>query len=214
MYGAMREHAPSSTRLAGAITASAVTAAMAGVLAMGMGNYITKAPLAPIMFTALPDAPPPEPIPENERQLDVTSDTAPPLPAPMRENTTFVAEDPPITGSTDPQPRTPVAIPATPAPPTHAPVRVAAKMLPAASPPYPVADVRRGNEGVSSLKVCLDAGGRVTSATIAGSSGHKSLDDAALKWVRGTRFSPAKVDGAPQSVCGHPVDYEWKLDRR
>ena len=43
---------------------------------------------------------------------------------------------------------------------------------------------------------------------------HKSLDQAALKWVRDAKFTPAKVDGAPQAVCGHTVDYEWTLNKR
>ena len=214
MYGAMREHAPSSTRLAGVITAAAVTAGMAGLLALGVGHAIAKPPLEPILFSVLPDEPR-EVLPEPDHKLDVTSDQEFTLLAPVRDIPVFIAEEPPIRGSSEP-PRTgpgPDAGAGTgPAP--RAVVKVGAKLLPGTPPPYPPGEVRRGNEGVSSLQVCLDARGRVTEASLAKSSGHKSLDQAALKWVREAKFSPAKVDGAPQAVCGHTVDYEWTLNKR
>ena len=93
-------------------------------------------------------------------------------------------------------------------------MRTSASMLPAASPAYPPSEVRTGNEGITALEVCVDARGRVSSAALTGSSGHPVLDNAALKWVRDRRFTPAKVDGAPQAICGHAVSYEWKLDQR
>ena len=52
----------------------------------------------------------------------------------------------------------------------------------------------------------------VTSATIISGSGHAVLDNAALKWVRSARFTPGKLDGVPQLVCGHNVIYEWNLE--
>lgn len=214
MYGAMREHAPSSTRLAGVITAAAVTAGMAGLLALGVGHAIAKPPLEPILFSVLPDEPR-EVLPEPDRKLDVTSDQKITLLAPVRDIPVFVAEEPPVRGSTEPQrtgPGPDAGAGTAPAP--RAVVKVGAKLLPGPPPPYPPGEVRRGNEGVSSLQVCLDARGRVTEASLAKSSGHKSLDQAALKWVRDAKFSPAKVDGAPQAVCGHTVDYEWTLDKR
>jgi protein TonB len=87
-------------------------------------------------------------------------------------------------------------------------------MIPAASPNYPPGDIRANHQGTSSLEVCLDTAGRVTSANLASSSGYASLDQAALKWVRDRKFTPAKLDGRPQPICGHPVVYEWRLDRR
>ncbi len=215
MYGAMREHAPSSTRLAGMVTTVAVTAGAAWALAMGFGHYIAKPPMEPILFSVLPDETV-DVLPEPDRQLDVTSDQDFALLAPVRDIPIFIAEDPPVRGSGEPplRPPGPPATDAAPAPRPRAAVRVGAKLLPGAPPPYPAADIRRSNEGVSSLEVCLDARGRVTSASLAKSSGHSSLDQAALKWVRDAKFSPAKVDGAPQAVCGHAVDYEWTLNKR
>jgi len=214
MYGAMRERAPSSTRLAGMVTTVAVTAGAAWLLAVGVGHYIAKPPMEPIMFSVLPDEVV-DVLPEPDRQLDVTSDQDFTLLSPVRDIPVFIAEDPPLRGSSEP-PRTAPgpANDAAPGPGPRAAVRVGAKLLPGAPPPYPTADIRRSNEGVSSLQVCLDALGRVTSASLAKSSGHASLDQAALRWVHDAKFSPAKVDGAPQAVCGHTVDYEWTLNKR
>jgi protein TonB len=70
---------------------------------------------------------------------------------------------------------------------------------------------RAQQQGTSTLDVCVDARGRVSSATLASSSGHATLDNAALKWVRTARFTPGNLDGIAQSVCGHQVVYEWNL---
>ena len=65
---------------------------------------------------------------------------------------------------------------------------------------------------MTSLSLCIDARGRVSSVSLAKSSGYPRLDEAALKWVKGARFSPGTVDGAAQAVCGHSVVYEWRLE--
>jgi len=214
MYGAMREHAPSSTRFTGAISAAAITLAMGYALATGMGNYIVAAMPDPIVYVPLPEVKPSDPPPATNT-LDVTNETnLLPVP-PLTQLDRFEIETPPITGSTDAPPRAAPG-PSTPGAttPPKAPVRISPKMLPAVSPTYPPSEVRKGNQGISSLEVCLDVRGRVASASLAASSGHPVLDNAALKWVRDLKFTPAKVDGTPQAICGHSVLYEWKLDKR
>ena len=98
---------------------------------------------------------------------------------------------------------------ATPAP---KPVRSRPSLLSRETPSYPPSAIRTNSEGISTLDVCVDAKGRVTSATIISGSGHAVLDNAALKWVRSARFTPGKLDGVPQLVCGHNVIYEWNLE--
>jgi outer membrane biosynthesis protein TonB len=51
----------------------------------------------------------------------------------------------------------------------------------------------------------------VTSAALDYSSGFATLDQAALRWIRGVRFAPGAIDGAAQAMCGHKVSYEWTL---
>jgi len=213
----MRERASSSTRFAGAITAGVATTALALAVVIGMGGQIAQAMEEKLIFTVIPDAAPipPEPL-ANDKQFEMTSDVAPAPEPPLVDVPLFEGDDPPVTIIVTPGPRTeidPGPVEAKVAPP-RALVRVGAKLLPAAPPPYPAADVRKGNEGISRLEVCLDARGGVTSASLSRSSGHASLDQAALKWVREAKFAPAKTDGAPQAVCGHSVDYEWSLKGR
>lgn len=214
MYGAMREHAPQSTRLAGVITATAVTLAAGYVLATGMGGHIARLIPDPIVFVSIPETPR-ETLPSPDTRFDDNSEITLPTATPTVVIDAFEIENPPITGQADVGPRPPITpdAPAAPAP-SKPSIRTSAKMLPADLPPYPASERRKGNEGVSVLNVCLDARGRVTSASLASTSGHPALDQAALKWVRDLKFTPAKVDGVPQPVCGHDVTYEWTLDRR
>lgn len=214
MYGAMREHAPQSTRFAGAITATAITLATGYMLAHGFGTYIANALPDPIVFVPLQDETPAAPPPPTADTLDTLSDTDIVLVAPDTTLPDYRYVDPPITGSTqpdrphaDPGPSTP------PQPPLPKSIRVAPKILPATPPPYPASEARKNNEGVTQLSVCLDTRGRVTSAALAATSGHPVLDQAALKWVRTLKFTPLTIDGAPQSICNHAVDYEWQLNR-
>jgi protein TonB len=64
-------------------------------------------------------------------------------------------------------------------------------------PPYPTQARAQHIEGVVMLLVSVDAGGRVTSASIHQGSGHAVLDRAALEAVHSWRFRPATQNGRP-----------------
>lgn len=64
-------------------------------------------------------------------------------------------------------------------------------------PSYPAAARRRGHEGLAVVRVRISSGGEALSTEIARSSGHRSLDYAALETVRRWRFAPASLDGRP-----------------
>ena len=64
-------------------------------------------------------------------------------------------------------------------------------------PPYPVMAKRRGYEGEVLLHVLVDSEGKVSELKIKHSSGHKSLDRAALKTVRNWLFTPATEGDRP-----------------
>lgn len=70
-------------------------------------------------------------------------------------------------------------------------------------PNYPELARKRGQEGVVRIRCQVDAAGTVSAANVAVSSGHKLLDDAALKTVYKWRFKPAINNGAP--VGGYVV---------
>jgi protein TonB len=67
-------------------------------------------------------------------------------------------------------------------------------------PPYPGIARKRRYTGEVVLLVLVDAGGMVTEISLKHSSGHASLDRAALEAVRDWRFVPATKNGYPVSM--------------
>jgi protein TonB len=68
------------------------------------------------------------------------------------------------------------------------------------SPDYPLASIRRGEEGkvLCAMRVGLD--GRVQDVEILHSSGHPDLDRAACETLRRWVFEPAREDGKAVSA--------------
>jgi TonB family protein len=69
---------------------------------------------------------------------------------------------------------------------------------------YPSPSIRSGEEGISTVQVCVDSRGRLTSEpTTARSSGSARLDDAAIKLARAGsgHYRPATEDGQPVNSC-------------
>jgi protein TonB len=66
---------------------------------------------------------------------------------------------------------------------------------------YPGVSLRAGEEGRAIVKVCITTSGTVDSAEIANSTGHPLLDEAALKFARAARFTPATSEGKPVATC-------------
>ncbi len=209
MYGAMRNRASNSSQLAGLSIAALITALAGYVMANGFGETIIRMIETPITFTPLPEEViPPEPTDRQPLDLGGETLTAPQtLPAP---DVDFVVADNAIIGTTEPRVIVPI-VPTASVPPAAAPVRMRPVLLSQTPPDYPAIAIRQQMQGSSTLEVCVDARGRASSATLASSSGHQVLDNAALKWVRNARFTPGKLDGVAQSMCGHTVVYEWNL---
>ena len=67
-------------------------------------------------------------------------------------------------------------------------------------PEYPPLARRRGLEGSVVLEVLVDEQGAVSELTVQRSSGHRLLDDAALKSVKTWRFEPGRRGGEPQEM--------------
>lgn len=66
-------------------------------------------------------------------------------------------------------------------------------------PPYPARAMRRRMEGTVFLNVTIGTDGRAKRVELAESSGHRILDNQALKYVKRWKFTPAK-DGSGQPV--------------
>jgi protein TonB len=199
------------TRVVGAFTAAVITAGMGYFLATGMNlNRDHAAPETMEMIILTPPEPPP-PVQEPEPpKVDVPPSEAPP-PELVAPDIPFEIEVPPVIVApiADPAPAPITAIVA-PAPSVGSD-RSAPKLRAGDKPSYPSASVRAGEQGTTRLEVCISAAGRVTSVSVARSSGFQRLDDAAAKWIRGEKFSPGKIGGVAQSMCGHNVYYEWNL---
>lgn len=64
-------------------------------------------------------------------------------------------------------------------------------------PDYPKEAKHRRWEGVVEALVTVDASGQPLEITVAHSSGHPELDDAAVSALRGARYKPGSADGTP-----------------
>ena len=189
MYGGNQRQGK-GTQAFGAVAAVALT--------FGMGGLFTA-----MNFNA-------ERMERISSELVFIDPPAPPMPliAPEIE---FVPEEIPVITATViealavPEPAPVIAAPA----PIQS--RSAPRLIASDKPAYPTASQRAGEQGVTQLDVCVASNGRVTSVSVARSSGYTRLDEAAAKWIRGERFTPAKINGAARDVCGHTVVYEWNL---
>lgn len=78
-------------------------------------------------------------------------------------------------------------------------------------PAYPELARKRGQEGTARIRCEVDTAGNVAAASIAGSSGHKLLDEAALETVRKWRFRPALSQGRPaRGTVIVPVEFRLR----
>lgn len=158
-----------------------------------------------------PDIVPPKPLPMEPRPDPVKRETpkplakAPPPEAPVHDTVlTAPPEAPPSPAAAvvpvQPEPRPapplPVEAPKTaPAPVT--PPRSDASYLNNPRPVYPLAARRRGDQGTVLVRVVVTADGLAASVGLDKSSGHPSLDEAALTAVKSWRFVPARQGGQP-----------------
>lgn len=203
MYATQRS--ASSTRAAGAMVTVSVVAIVSFALTTGIGGSVISQAPEPTMLAFI-DAPKEtvlDPLPPIEiEEVKPTLSEPPPFVAPPVFE---VAETPIIAAPVE------TGAPTENVRPVAGSDRVAPRIRPSAEPPYPVQSARMREQGVTSLDICVNDRGRVTAAQVTRSSGHARLDEAALKWIREARFTPASIGGAPQAVCGHPVDYQWRL---
>jgi periplasmic protein TonB len=111
--------------------------------------------------------------------------------------------------------------PAPPPPPVVAApvVRTALKLNPKSSQPnvddyYPETSRRLEEQGVAKVKACVDAKGKVKTATLEETSGFSRLDEAGIKVAKLLRFTPPTVNGQPvDDACG-TVPIRFKLPEK
>ena len=207
MYEAMRQRAPASSKVTG-VTATALAMIGATYVAVsGMGEQVAKVLTDPTIFIVVP--PTHSDPPATDPRLDTSTETLAPI-TPIWTPPDFVPDDDSTIVATN-KPTPPTGdIGAGVAPPGPAPTRP--KIVDTTKPPYPAISIRLHEQGTTAIQLCISPAGRVTAASLAQTSGYGRLDDAAMKWIRGVRFTPGTVDGRPAAVCGHTVSYEWKIE--
>ena len=146
-----------------------------------------------------PDEPPPPEIPPPEKKVEPKP--RPPEPKPVQRK---------------PQPARPAA-PVEAGPQQAAPAAPAGPRTVQASqlgwlvqpnPAYPTRARRAGEQGTATIRVLVDVTGRPAQVSLASSSGHADLDQAALSAVRAAQFRPYVEGGLAQAVWVHvPIKF-------
>jgi periplasmic protein TonB len=212
----MYEHAVSrtdnTTRLVGmGVTIVVVTGVVYG-LVFGLGNEIYNA----VVKTEVAIVEAPE-IEEEEPPPPPPVDVELPPPPPQVILPDFIADVPPppnairqVEATPTPQPRAEPRPPPPPKPSVASKPTVGRRFT---KPPYPPTALRAKQEGNTVLTLCVDGKGVVTDVKLKSSAGADSLDEAAIKHVRGERMQAAK-DTAGQNVefCGWDLTIVWKLE--
>lgn len=183
---------------------------LAPVMAPRATERVVKSDVQVTVITADPERPkppPPAPQPPQKPQTRVAHTIAQPPISPPPIVPVVVAES---------SPRAEVAPP--PRPPT--PQQADADVRPSAlvryrhkfPPKYPAQAIRQRQEGTVTLKVLVGVGGDPLQIQVMGSSGYRSLDQAAIAAARQWKFNPATRNGVPrQGWVIIPI--EFSLDR-
>lgn len=81
------------------------------------------------------------------------------------------------------------------------------------APPYPGLSRRLREEGTVTLKLLVNADGKVGAIEVVNSSGYKRLDDAALNAISRWHFSPATQAGVAIDFW-YEIDFEFSLRKK
>jgi periplasmic protein TonB len=75
---------------------------------------------------------------------------------------------------------------------------------------YPAVAQRLNQEGTTTIEFTVNTDGSVSNVQVAGSSGHDSLDQAAIRCASSWRYKPALQNGQPVTAPW-TTDVQWKL---
>jgi TonB family protein len=189
-------------------------AALFYVMITTISHARASAPPPPLVNRVLEPVPrPKDPLPQSAMEgwtLTVPKpDTQTPSLPPIQSDVQAEYNETPVVRELPPQPLQP---------PTHIVSRVAGGPgagFPETSDFYPAPAIRAGEEGISAVRVCVDAKGRLTSVpTIERSSGIGQLDAAALKLARAGsgHYRASTEDGQPVNSC-YPFGIRFQLKK-
>lgn len=166
-------------------------------LASGLAHHLVELVAPPLQTQIIEevkkqDTPPPPPPPTLERPPVEIPPTDIAIDVPVETNTTALSNI-----SDKPQP---VARPAPPPPPKVAgtSARIDARNFPNTADYYPPASNRLNEEGVVTVKVCVNAKGKlVGDPTVVKSSTFPRLDEAGVKLAKAGHYIAGTEDGKP-----------------
>lgn len=145
--------------------------------------------ILPLVAQLIPASPPPPKAPPIEATL------RPPPPTPLPPPPPLTLPEQPKTSTTPPKPPPPRPEqrekPAVSAKTWTQAIRQHLKKLDDSGQFYPEEAIARGLEGEVLVLIIIDESGQVTAARVEQGSGHRILDDAALRAVRSLRSLPA-----------------------
>lgn len=177
-----------------------------------------KPPEEPFILIDVPKkVEPPKPIepPPKAVEKPVTKPELPVVPTPEVKVETPVESPIAVNEVADPEPVAPGPVVSEPAKDTGAAagngIRTAVFAEGCAVPEYPTSSLRNGEEGTVVLALMVSASGKVDSAKVTKSSGHRNLDRAAQNALSLCKFQPAMDNGQPQAGWAQ-ISYNWKLD--
>lgn len=191
-----RRTSPATIALVGTIVALHGVA----IYALSHGSRVVMPAAAPVPITIAlappkveppPPPPPPKPLPKPVPHPKLAAPAAPVHAA----QAPLVASDTPLVPASADTVQVAQSAPAPAPPAVPEPVtepRGYAGYLRNPAPDYPLAAQKRGLEGKVVLKVHVLASGQPDNVTVATSSGHQVLDDAAIKAVQQWAFAPAR----------------------
>ncbi len=190
-----------------AITMAVAIAVQVGIVVVfssGLATRVINIVAPPIQTDIVQEVqkrnePPPPPPPKMERP---PVEVPPPdiaINVPVETNNTAITNV-----TTKPQPKAPPPPPPAPVHHTMTGVGVSGRNFPNSSDFYPPASQRLGEEGTALVHACVGPNGRlVQPPTLAKTSGHSRLDEAAIRLATAAsgKYKPATEDGKPISAC-------------
>jgi protein TonB len=177
----------------------------------GLGTAVVQAIHAPLQAQIIQEAKPPAQTPPPPPP-PLINPPPPYIPPPLIQ--IAPPPTPPVIAKVTAQ-KPPAPAPAPVPPVAHPAVAKAAALDPnqsCAAPQYPEAAEDMGQTGTSVVQFLIGTDGSVMQSRVASSSGHASLDEAAVQALGQCRFKPAiGADGKPQESWTS-ISYVWTLN--
>lgn len=202
------DNTPSPQKLAGITLVVLLHVAIIYALLNGLGGTVVQVFHPPVQAQIIQDVKPPSPVPPPPPP-PVINPPPPYIPPPLIQIAPPPAP-PVIAAVTAQKPRAPVPV-QLPRPAVTKPASLDPNQS-CAAPQYPEAAENMGQTGTSVVQFLIGANGSVVQSRVASSSGHTSLDDAALAALSQCKFRPATgADGKPQEAWTS-ISYVWTLN--